>query len=69
LVLADLVDQGWAINPSPPVIELMPPGLRAIGEAAHEAKARIRRALVVGQKRHCANQVFPVFCEGWKKLR
>jgi hypothetical protein len=67
LVLADLVDQGWAINPSPTVIELMPPGLRAIGEAAHEAKARIRRALVVGQKRQLREpSVSRFFAKGGK---
>src|SRR5215510_611914 len=51
LVLADLVDQGWAVKPSASAIELMPPALRVADEGVSEAKAKIRRALIVGQQR------------------
>lgn len=54
LVLADLVDQGWAVSVSDvgdDCIRLQPPGLHVDGETQSMTKDRIRRALVIGRDR------------------
>lgn len=51
LLLADLIDQGWEISPTEDAIQLLPPGLRLVGETPDAAKERIRRALQTGRNR------------------
>src|SRR5262245_55978816 len=40
LVLADLLDQGWEVWATDSAIQLMPPGLRLVGETSERAKDR-----------------------------
>jgi hypothetical protein len=51
LLLADLIDQGWEVMPTEDAIQLLPPGLRLVGETPDAAKGRIRRALQTGRDR------------------
>lgn len=62
-VIADLVDQGWTVTPEGARIYLSPPGMRAAGESAEEAKARLRRALQVGRERQLENPSVRRFLE------
>jgi hypothetical protein len=69
LVLADLVDQGWALKPSAGAIEFMPPGLQIAGEDIADAKARIRRALLVGQQRQLRDPAVVRFLRRVEKVQ
>jgi hypothetical protein len=51
MVLADLVDQGWAIFVRDEELVLLPPGLQTYGETREAAKDRLRRALQTGRDR------------------
>lgn len=55
LLLADLIDQGWEVSADEATIELLPPGLRILGETAEQAKRRLRQALQVGRDRQLAD--------------
>lgn len=51
LLIADLLEQGWAVEAIEEAIYLQPPGLRLEGETLEQAKDRLRRALQVGRDR------------------
>lgn len=55
LVIADLIDQGWTVQPDGHRVLLSPPGLRTSAETVPEAKARVRKSLQIGREHQLAN--------------
>jgi hypothetical protein len=55
LVIADLIDQGWTVEPDENRVLLQPPGIRTTDETVQEAKQRLRKSLQIGRERQLAN--------------
>jgi hypothetical protein len=63
LLVADLIDQGWAVGTGYNAIYLQPPGLQTTGESSEDAKTRIRKSLQVGRDRQLTDPGVSAFIE------